>query len=222
MMRARWRFALALFLIGGYSTFGSTRVSGAEPLDDRLGVPTPLLFLLMRSDFQQEVGLEPAQVAEVKRFTAVLYGKALRLKGQTGPGAVEARRAIDAAQSEWMSSHLTPEQRERLSQVDLQWEGVSALLSRPVVADYLGLTSEQQAHVARVYSDSKKLHDARKPWTYEEHVEMTRKAIAALSEHQRHLWARVLGRPCRFVIEAAPPGSAPPAGGQTVRSGGRG
>jgi hypothetical protein len=222
MMRARWRFALALVLIGGYSTVGSMRVNGAEPLDDRLGVPTPLVFLLMRTDIQQEVGLEPAQIAEVKRFTAALYGKALRLKGQTGPGAVEARRVIDEAQSEWMGSHLTPEQLERLSQIELQWEGASALLSRPVVAEYLGLTSEQKTQVARVYSDVRKLHDARKPWTYEEHVEITRKAIGALSDRQRHLWAKVLGRPCRFTIDAAPPNSAPAAGGQAVRSGGRG
>ena len=184
-----------------------TRLDGAaagEPFDDRLGVRTPLVFLLMRSDIDAELGLEPPQVAEVKRFAADLYNRALRLRGRTDAGVVAARKEIDEAESAWMRTHLTPEQHERLGQIDLQWEGVSALLTRPAVADYLGTTSQEQDQVARLYSEAKKARNKQGSWTYEEHLELTRKALAVLAEKQKHLWAKVLGRPCHFVIEPAP------------------
>ncbi len=203
-MRARKRFVLAAVFIGALSALGSTRTSAGEPFDERLGVRTPLVFLLMRSDIEAELGLEPPQIAEVKRFAADLYNKALRLKGRTDAGVVAARKEIDEAESGWMRTHLTPEQHERLGQIDLQWEGVSALLTRPAVADYLGLTSGQQDQVGRLYGEARKGRSKERSWTYNEHVEITRKAIAVLDEKQKHLWAKVLGRPCQFVIESAP------------------
>jgi hypothetical protein len=214
MMRARRRVVFPLALLGIVLVLASLRTAaGSEPLDDRLGVRTPLLFLLVRSDVQKDLGLEPARIAEVNRFAAELYERALSLKGKVGTGAVAARRAIDEAESEWLTTHLKPEQRERLGQIDLQWEGVSALLSRPVVIDFLGLTDEQRDRVSRVYSDAMKDRVRRGPWTYEEHIELTRKALAVLSEKQKHLWAKVLGRPCRFVIAAEKPAQVrPPAG----------
>ncbi len=121
---------------------------------------------------------------------------------------MEARKEIDEAESGWMRTHLTPEQHERLGQIDLQWEGVSALLTRPVVADYLGLTAGQQDQVSRLYSEAKKGRSKQRSWTYEEHLEITRKAIAILDDKQKHLWAKVLGRPCQFVIESAQPDAA--------------
>jgi hypothetical protein len=195
--------------------------AGSEPLDDRLGMRTPLLFLLVRSDIQKDLGLEPARVAEVNRFAAELYERALSLKGRVGPGVVAARRAIDEAESEWLSKHLKPEQRERLGQIDLQWEGVSALLSRPVVIDFLGLTEEQRDHVSRVCSDAMKDRVRRGPWTYEEHIELIRKALAVLSDKQKDLWAKVLGRPCRFVISAEKPAQARPPAGQNANDNSR-
>jgi hypothetical protein len=214
MMRARRWVVFPIAFLGGVLGLGSMRTAaGAEPLDDRLGVRTPQLFLLVRSDVQKDLGLEPARIAEVNRFAAALYERALSLKGKGGPGAVAARQAIDEAESKWLSTHLTPEQRDRLGQIDLQWEGVSALLSRPVVIDFLGLTDEQRDQVSRLYSEAMKDRGRRGPWTYEEHIELTRKALAVLSEKQKHLWAKVLGRPCRFVIGAEKPAQArPPAG----------
>jgi hypothetical protein len=215
MMRAGGRLVFALTVLGGLSVLGSTRIAAAgEPLDDRLGIRTVPLFLLFRSDIQKDLRFDPAQINELNRFAAELYGKALSLKGKVGPGVIAARRAIDEEESNWMSSHLRPDQRERLGQIDLQWEGPSALLSRPVVAEYLGMTSEQQEQVARIYRDAKKERVTQGPWTYEEHIEITRKSIALLSEKQRHLWAKVLGRPCRFMIATGPPAQARPSVGE--------
>jgi hypothetical protein len=214
-MRAGRGLVVPLVLLGGLLIAGSNRTAfGAEPLDDRLGVRTPLLFLLMRSDIQKDLGLEPTQIAEVNRFAAELYNRALSLKGKAGPGVVAARRAIDEAESEWLSKHLRSEQRERLGQIDLQWEGVSALLSRPVVIDFLGLTDEQRDQVSQVYSERMKARVRQGPWTYDEHVEITRKAIAILTDKQKHLWAKVLGRPCKFTIGADAPDQARPSGGR--------
>ena len=219
MMRCgrRLAVALAVALVSGLAVEGlRPSATAGEPLDDRLGVRTTLLFLLLRSDIQKDLALEPAQVVELNRFANALYRKALTLKGKNGPGVVAARRAIDEEESNWLRSHLRPEQHERLGQIDLQWEGASALLSRPVIAEYLGLTAEQQGQIARVYNDARKKRGGAGPWTYKEHLEITKKAIALLSEKQQHFWARVLGRPCEFVI-AAP--AAPAAGGQ--KAGGR-
>ncbi len=224
MMRAGRRLVVPFVLLGCLLVPVSKGTAfGAEPLDDRLGVRTPLLFLLVRSDIQKDLGLEPTKIAEVNRFAAMLYGRALGLKGKSGPGVVAARRAIDEAGSEWLSKYLTPEQRERLGQIDLQWEGVSALLSRPVVIDFLGLTDEQRDQVSRVYGDRMKARVRQGPLTYEEHIEITRKAIAVLTDKQKRLWAKVLGRPCRFAIGADTPAQARPSGGQkATEAAGRG
>jgi hypothetical protein len=212
-MRAGRRIVLALAIVGGGAFLGSTTFArGSEPLDDRLGVRVAPVFLLIRSDIQKDLGLEPGEIAEANRFAAVIYSKALSLKGKVGPEVVAARRAIDEEESDWMSSHLKAEQRERLGQIDLQWEGASAVLNRRAVAEYLGLTSDQHDQVARVYGDAKRERVKQGPWNYEEHLEMTRKAIAVLSAKQKQLWVKVLGPPCRFVIATVPP--APASGGQ--------
>ena len=59
--------------------------SAAEPLDDRLGVRTPLVFLLIRSDIQKDLGLEPAQIAEVKSVRGRALRQGTQLEGQERP-----------------------------------------------------------------------------------------------------------------------------------------
>jgi hypothetical protein len=211
MMRAGRRIVLALAIFGGGMLSGSPKfAAGAEPLDDRLGVRVAPIFLLLRSDIQKDLALERVQIAEVNEIAAELYGKARSLKGNVGPNVVAARRAIDEEGSDWVTFHLKSEQRERLAQIDLQWEGASALLSRRVVAEYLGMTSDQRDQVVLVYSDAKRGRVKKGPWTYEEHLELTRKTLAVLSEKQKQLWVKVLGPPCRFVVAAAQPEKAVP------------
>ena len=205
-MRGGRRIVLALAIFCGGSFYLPARVAaGGLPLDDRLGIATARLFLLLRSDIQKDLGLEAAQITEINRAAAEFYAKALNLKGKKGPGLVAARQAIDAGETEWLSTHLNPKQRERLGQIDLQWEGASALLNRPVVAEYLGLSPDQQTQVARVISDAQAQRGRAIPWSYESHLEVTRSAIALLSEKQRKQWAHVLGAPCRFVIATTVP-----------------
>ena len=165
MMRAGRRIVLALAVLGGGAFLGSTTFArGAEPLDDRLGIRDSAgLSACFDPTFRRTLGSSRRRSPKSTVSPHEFYAKALSLKGKVGPEVVAARRAIDEEESEWMSSHLKSEQRERLGQIDLQWEGASALLNRPVVAEYLGLTSEQQDQVARVISDAKRERVRQRP-----------------------------------------------------------
>jgi hypothetical protein len=199
MMRHGLTVAGALVACG-VALAGFAQVArGGEPLDDRLGIRTVPIYLLMRSDVQVDLKLDPNQVAESVRAASALHAKALSLRGKVGAGIVAARRAVDEDQSQWLSTHLTGPQLERLGQIDLQWEGAGAMLNRPIVAEYLGLTPDQHEKVARIVAAGREQR-ARAPWTFAEHVDLTRKAISVLSEKQKDLWIHVLGPPCRFAV----------------------
>ena len=94
---------------------------------------------------------------ELKARSTSSLGEPLTLRGKTGDAVVAERRAIDEAQLEWLSNNLTGNQLERLRQIELQWEGVAAMLSRPMVASYLKLTPEQQQTLARIIAERNRL-----------------------------------------------------------------
>ena len=88
MMRARRKLVIAPGSPGPLirSGVGRHRVSGAEPLDDRLGVRTPLVFLLIRSDIQKDLGLEPARIADVNSVCRRALRQGAQFEGQDWPG----------------------------------------------------------------------------------------------------------------------------------------
>jgi hypothetical protein len=209
-MRQGSTIASSVIAIG--VTFGGLTLSGrcGEPFDDRLGIRTVPLYLLMRSDVQADLKLEANQVSDTVRAAEALHAKALGLKGKVGAGIVAARRAVDESQSQWLSAHLTPQQLERLGQIDLQWEGAAAMLNRPVVTEYLSLTPAQRGRLAELVANGRRQR-AQRPWTLAEQTNLTRQAISVLSDRQKELWIHVLGRPCRFSIIAPAPVTADPA-----------
>jgi hypothetical protein len=196
------RTVVPVLLVVGLGLLGFARVARCgEPFDDRLGNRTPRLFLLMRSDVQADLGLSPAKVVEINRAAPVLYRRALRLKGKTGTGVVAARRELDEVEARWLIAHLTPDQLLRLDQIDLQWEGAGALLDRTLINEDLGLTRDQQETVVRYIKEA----DAQRPpggRSLDEHINLTRRAISALSDKQKTVWIHLLGPPCRFSIDA--------------------
>jgi hypothetical protein len=171
----------------------------AEPLDDRLGIRTVPIMLLLRSDVQADLKLDAQQVTLCYRAARTLYERARALKGQTGQGADAARREIDQKQNEALRRTLNPEQVARLKQIDLQWEGASAMLSRPLLDDSLNLTPEQKETVSKLVSEARSRQTMRPP-NFDEHTELTRNAIAVLTDRQKELWIGVLGQPCRFSV----------------------
>ena len=172
--------------------------------DDRLGIRTAPLLLLSRPDVQVDLRLERAQILGTQNTINELTRRALTLRGKTGAAVVAERRAIDEAQLEWLGNNLTGNQLERLRQIELQWEGVPAMLSRPMVAGYLKLTPEQQQALARIIADRNRL---RAQGRSAPHTEQTfhRKALSLLSNSQQQLWVNLLGTPFRFAATTVPP-----------------
>jgi hypothetical protein len=198
-MRQGWTVVPTLIVLGVGLIEFTGRAQGAEPLDDRLGIRTAPIFLLTRSDIQADLKIDPKLAAACEHVAASLRHKASALKGVKIPGMVAARRAILEEMSQWLITNLSPEQLDRLDQIDLQWEGPAAMLTRPFLDESLSLTREQGEKLTSCLTESK-VHRAQGTWTYEDHRELTRKALTILSEKQRHLWVRILGAPCIFKI----------------------
>jgi hypothetical protein len=160
--------------------------------DSRLGLRQAPLLLLSRPDVRADVGLDPSQAADAERMLTDLYVKAAALRGKSGPEVLAGRRVIDEAGEEWLKTRLTEAQRKRLVEVDLQWEGPSARISRPVVADHIGLTPDQHARLAEAVNERKRQitegADAR-----ESIPALTQLTLTLLTSEQRDRWFAMLG-----------------------------
>ena len=200
LMAAGLAFALLAMAIG--------RASSAEWVlpDDRLGIRTAPLLLLSRPDVQADLKLDRSQVLGAQNQINELTRRALALRGKTGTAVVADRRAIDEAQLEWLGKNLTGNQLERLWQIELQWEGASALLGRPMVVEYLRLTPEQQHSLAAIIADRNSLRSKGR-FTPADDQAFNRKASVVLSKSQQELLTKLLGTPFPFVATAARPGT---------------
>ena len=173
-----------------------TPVAEAQGLpDDRLGQRTVPILLLSRADVSQNLRLSAAQVlAAEEAISDFYYVRARALKGKKGPAADAARKQIDQDQFVWLDTHLSEDQRSRLLQLDLQWEGPAALVTRPKVADALNLSPPQRetlrkAVVAR--NDAR----AKSSFSKAEEDALTEKTLATLSESQLERWLAMMGQP---------------------------
>lgn len=131
-----------------------TRTTAWQLPDDRIGVRTAPLLLLSRDDVASDLNLSAAQRSKAWEMIADLGRRAAELKGRNDKDTLVLRRQIDQAQLEWLARELTPEQNARLVQIDLQWEGPSALVSRPHVASALHLTETQKEKIGGVLASS--------------------------------------------------------------------
>ncbi len=198
---------LAALLIGTATCVG-VAPGAEEPLPDhRLGLRTAPLLLLSRPDVRADLGLVPKQAVDAERMITDLFVMAVALRGKNGPEVVAARREIDVAMQTWLETHLSEAQFKRLIEVDLQWEGPSALVSRPVVADHLGLTTEQRNALGLAVAERNQQR-ARHGLQTGVEVQLARKALAVLSPAQRNRWKAMLGRP--FVPQLAGAHAIPP------------
>jgi len=170
--------------------------------DNRLGVRTAPLLLLSRPDVQSDLQLDHEQVRAAYVAINELTARASSLRGKSGATVISERRAIDAAQLEWLGTHLSGNQLERLRQVELQWEGVSAMLSRPMVAEYLRLTPDQRQGLARMISERNVRKRA--PSAPADDRIFAAKAHEMLSKEQQELWKNLLGTPIQFASTFSP------------------
>jgi hypothetical protein len=174
--------------------------AGDEPLpDSRLGVRTVPLLLLSRRDVQADLRMSRTQVDDAEGAIRELYIKAYGLRGLKGEKLVAERREIDEQQRQWIETRLSESQRKRIVQIDLQWEGPSALVSRPAVAELLELTPEQITTLKKVVVESRGRLDKGESKTTVE-GELARQTLATLSEAQKLRWKAMLGQPIQLQL----------------------
>lgn len=190
--------ALRLVAAGLLVLSTACRVSADDGLpDSRLGVRTAPILLLTRSDVRAELRLSPEQTADAERTIADLREKALALRGRTDTEAVAARGEVEEACRLWIDRTLTPPQRDRLTQLDYQWEGSSAVITRPKVAESLALTDPQRVALARAVAERNGRRGSGPPIEADE-AGLARVVNEQLTEGQDKRWQAIIGPPFRF------------------------
>ncbi len=182
-----------------------TRAGDGLP-DARRGIRTAPLLLLARVDVRAELRLSPEQSADAERTISDLHEKAQALKGRNDGEAVAARGEIESASLLWIERSLTPPQRDRLIQLDYQWEGPSAVITRPKVAETLALTDAQRASFARAVAERNQRRGIGGPIAADE-AELAGFVREGLTEGQERLWQTIIGPPFAFRT-VSPPGPA--------------
>jgi hypothetical protein len=165
--------------------------------DSHLGVFTAPILLLTRADVQADIELSPQKLIEARQAIAALRNRATTAKEES------ERRQIDHDMTEWLKGHLSPQQFDRLHQIDLQWEGIRAVVRRPIVTEYVRLTDAQKATLRTIVTEHIQARGTQPP-TLEDHLALDRKGLAVLSAPQQAQWQRLLGAPCRFAISTHP------------------
>jgi len=160
-------------------------------------------LLLSRADVRADLGLDAKQTAEAEHVMTVLHAKAAALRGKEGGDVVAARKRIDNEEQLWLKSHLTEPQYGRLHQIDLQWEGPSALISRPVIATRLRLTRPQVEALRNAVGRRNRERD---PAKHDHMVEANfeRMAMTILNEPQQEQWKHLIGEPFKLRLAEGP------------------
>jgi hypothetical protein len=203
---------LCLAIVGGSGRAGDGdgTVAGSWSLpDESRGSRVAPLFLLSRPEVREDLKIPAGQFDEIDRAIADLFAKAAALRGKKGQAAIEARKAVDEGEKDWLEKHLTPDQVDRLWQIDLLWEGPAAMATRPAIAEDLALSDEQKAALHAALRE----RDARKAKTKDvaaANHEFGARALTILSDGQKQRWARMVGRSIAHKPATAT-ASAPPA-----------
>lgn len=194
--------AMPLVLVAG--VLPSSPSWGEEPLpDSRFGHRTAPLMLLSRPDVRADLGLGPNQIEEAQYAIAALHAKAAALRGKSGPDVVKARERIDAEEQRWLKAHLTEVQYARLHQIDLQWEGTSAIVSRNAISNRLQLSKSQFDQIAQAVARRNHERDSGAEDPGRE-AHLKRAVVAVLNETQREEWARMVGHPFKLQLAQGP------------------
>jgi hypothetical protein len=204
MRHGSTRAALALFLL---VSIQAAVLGGEYYLSDaRLGEKTAPLLLLSRPDIQVDLGLTAEQVASAEATIDELYTRAEALRGKANSSQVlNERRAIDAAQAHWIVTRLSADQQDRLTQLDLQWEGPAALVSRRVVSDTLALSASQVRTLSQAAAKCRAAVRQGQAAQVAERA-FAETTLATLNADQQERWLVMLGKPmARKTARTAPP-----------------
>jgi len=191
----RQGLTIALVPLLWLATFGSPSRAG-DPWslpDEARGTRVAPLLLLSRLDVREDLKISSEQVPQIDQAILDLFEKAKGLKGKSGQAAIEARKAVDEGEKAWLEQHLTPDQVDRLWQLDLHWEGPAAIVTRPGVGEALSLSDEQQAALRTALRERNALREKTRDVVAANHQFGTR-ALTILSDGQKQRWARMVGR----------------------------
>jgi hypothetical protein len=173
----------------------SSALAGVPPLpDEARGTRVAPLLLLSRPDVRAELNLSPEQAADAEKAIEDLHQKAVAIKGRKDKAAIELRRLVDEGQKQFLDEKLTPDQRDRLLQVDLRWEGPAALTTRKAIADSLALTEAQLTALKRAVHDRDAQRDSGQDPAIADRL-LTTRALGILTDDQKRMWDRMLGKP---------------------------
>ncbi len=200
-MRQGSTLALVSLWLGTVGWAGPSAFAGGWGLpNESRGARVAPLLLLSRPDVRDDLKLTPDQAVEADRAIADFHRQAVGLKGRTDASAKAERRVVDERQWMWIELHLNDDQRDRLGQLDLRWEGPAAMHTRPAVAEALSLSPDQKAAIGRAVAD-RTTERAKDPIAAEKRFD--HKVIAFLDEGQKQRWDRMLGRPFAPKVLAA-------------------
>ncbi len=207
------RHGSTLVIVGLIFALGPAGLSAAEDPepalpDSRLGQLTQPLLLLTRDDVRAEIRMTADQTSSAQRAIRSFYVQAYSLRGKPNTAeTVQSRRAVDEAANGWIETQLDPEQKARLVQIHLQWEGPAALVKRPIVTDTLRLSPEQRALI----SASVARRDlARQKGEANADAALAEDTLRCLSKSQGESWKQMMGEPFHPVRTTAQvPAAAP-------------
>ncbi len=192
------RRAIASILVLTAAAALAPRARAGEGLPDaRMGIRATPILLLSRADVQADIRLSPEQVADAERTLDDLREKARALKGRNDTEAVALRGEIDTASRLWIERKLTPAQRDRLIQLDLQWEGPAAVITRPIVAESIALTDTQRQTLAKMVAEHHGRRGSGPPIEADE-AKLGRLVYENLTEGQLKRWETLIGPPAPF------------------------
>ncbi|MHC5538798.1 hypothetical protein ACYOEI_11300 [Singulisphaera rosea] len=177
--------------------------------DSEWGKRKAPMLLLSRQDIRTAIGLDAEKSVEAEAASRMFFLRAKKLFGLQGEKVFAEQRLLNEEQGLWLKSRLTDAQRTRLLQIDLQWEGPSALVSRRGLADGLGLNAEQRTILVREVNQFVAKHKSG-PVPANDSLVLSRNMMAVLSEPQREQWEALLGDP--FTIRRVANGSTPLTG----------
>ena len=194
MRQGRWIIlSLATCLAGAGPAPATEGVPVPSLPDERLGIPTAPILLLTRADVCRDLKLTPEQAAAAGRAAADLWAQANVLGRKKDPATVSARKALMQAEQSWIETNLSPEQRKRLAQIELQWEGPAALVRRPAVAEALALTPEQRQKLTEAVEEREAARSIQ-PASHAEDKTLAVKALSTLTHDQQERWLAMMGR----------------------------
>lgn len=196
MRHGSTRLASLVLLVSSGISFSSVAGEESSLPNSMLGVRVTPLLLLSRADVRADLNLSSEQTQSAERAIQSLHQQAQSLRKKPDNAETKrARRAIDDEAFRWINTRLTPEQNARLAQIDLQWEGPSALVKRKAVAEDLHLDHEQ---IAKLKLAVQRHDDAQKKGHASADEVLAEVALSTLSEAQRETWKSMLGAPLAF------------------------